>query len=147
MGLGKSLSIVSLAHCFSRYQINKGNKSQILVICPTTLISNWNREFLKWLPRGSEEGSDEVRVLMMDKNHKTLGDRVNRLREWQRHATGAASGVKKGVRFYMCVYICMYACMHVCMYACMHVCMYACMHVCEHTHTHVKCSHLHDAHE
>jgi SNF2 family DNA or RNA helicase len=98
MGLGKSLSVVTLTHCFSRHQITHGKKSQVLLICPTTLISNWSREFLKWLPRGSEEGSDEVWVKIMDKNYKTLGERVNLLKEWQRHALGTISGVKKGVR-------------------------------------------------
>lgn len=95
-GLGKSLAVVSLVHAFTRRQIESGNKAQVLVIVPTTLLINWSKEFLRWLPKALEEGADLMRVMVMEtKTHKTQGDRVNLLKAWKRIACGACPGAAK----------------------------------------------------
>ena len=47
MGLGKTIQIISLIAYLKEFRsINK----HFLVVCPKSTISNWEREFQKWLP-------------------------------------------------------------------------------------------------
>jgi superfamily II DNA or RNA helicase/HJR/Mrr/RecB family endonuclease len=58
MGLGKTMQAIIAARLLWR----EGRISQILVICPKTLISTWQRELTKWWPQVSDNvmvsGSD-----------------------------------------------------------------------------------------
>lgn len=44
MGLGKTLTTISVIWAYV-----KSNSSKSIVVCPTSLVDNWNNEFKKWL--------------------------------------------------------------------------------------------------
>ena len=44
MGLGKTLTSISVLYAFVQKKNYKG-----LVVCPSSLVSNWEKEFKKWL--------------------------------------------------------------------------------------------------
>jgi len=46
MGLGKTLTSISLIYTFLKEKIGK----RVLVVLPSTLLNNWDNEFTKWLP-------------------------------------------------------------------------------------------------
>ncbi len=58
MGLGKTLQALTMLHL----EIEGGNKLPSLVVCPTTLVWNWQEEFKKFLPK--------VKVLVINGNHR-----------------------------------------------------------------------------
>jgi len=52
MGLGKTLQAITLLYTLlhsSPHKIKGGECSKAIVVCPATLLSNWQREFTKWL--------------------------------------------------------------------------------------------------
>ncbi len=58
MGLGKTLQALTMLYL----EIEAGNKLPSLVVCPTTLVWNWQEEFKKFLPN--------VKVLVLNGNHR-----------------------------------------------------------------------------
>lgn len=56
MGLGKSLQTVAFLHTFHAYW--PGKRSLLLV--PSNVLHNWVDEFQRWLPRGRDEGENEL---------------------------------------------------------------------------------------
>ncbi len=58
MGLGKTLQALTLI----QIEINNGNALPSLVVCPTTLVWNWQEEIKKFLPN--------VQVLVLNGNHR-----------------------------------------------------------------------------
>ena len=69
MGLGKTLQSIAIISA-----LHKQKRSQcFVVICPSSLVANWNKEFDKWLgkagqpkrvaiKKGGEEGQQEIRA-------------------------------------------------------------------------------------
>ena len=52
MGLGKTLQAITLLYTLLNMSPRKskgGECSKAIVVCPATLLNNWNREFTKWL--------------------------------------------------------------------------------------------------
>jgi DNA repair and recombination protein RAD54B len=52
MGLGKTLQSIALLFTLlgaSPTKAKGGECSKAIVVCPATLLNNWNREFTKWL--------------------------------------------------------------------------------------------------
>jgi len=47
MGLGKTIECISLLAFLREY---KGIKGKFLVVVPKSCVSNWVKEFKKWLP-------------------------------------------------------------------------------------------------
>ena len=58
MGLGKTLQALTMV----QIEIERGNKLPSLVVCPTTLVWNWQEEIKKFLPH--------VRTLVLNGNHR-----------------------------------------------------------------------------
>lgn len=71
MGLGKTLQTIALL--WTLLKQNPIYESQpvvkkALIVCPVTLISNWRKEFRKWL------GNERIGVFVLDDNRKRLTD-------------------------------------------------------------------------
>lgn len=71
MGLGKTLQTITLL--WTLLKQNPIYESQpvvkkALIVCPVTLISNWRKEFRKWL------GNERIGVFVLDDNRKRLTD-------------------------------------------------------------------------
>lgn len=49
MGLGKTLSTIALIWRLLRHEDGAHACNKVLIVCPVTLIANWNREFKKWI--------------------------------------------------------------------------------------------------
>ena len=58
MGLGKTLQALAMI----QMEMEKGNKLPSLVVCPTTLVWNWQEEIKKFLPN--------VKTLVLNGNHR-----------------------------------------------------------------------------
>lgn len=65
MGLGKTLSILTAFHI--RRALNEVEKT--LVVCPQSLVSNWEREFLQWFP--------QYKALVLSKEKKRQAEEIN----------------------------------------------------------------------
>jgi SNF2 family DNA or RNA helicase len=46
MGLGKTLTSIALVYCCLVHGLCK----KVVIVCPSSLVDTWNKEFLKWLP-------------------------------------------------------------------------------------------------
>lgn len=56
MGLGKTLQSVTLLYTLLKTSITKDNAptvKRVIVICPCSLVKNWDNEFVKWLGPGA----------------------------------------------------------------------------------------------
>ncbi|ODM16378.1 hypothetical protein SI65_08378 [Aspergillus cristatus] len=71
MGLGKTLQTITLLWTLLKqnpiYESPPVVK-KALIVCPVTLISNWRKEFRKWL------GNERIGVFVLDDNRKRLTD-------------------------------------------------------------------------
>lgn len=71
MGLGKTLQTIALLWTLLKqnpiYESHPVVK-KALIVCPVTLISNWRKEFRKWL------GNERIGVFVLDDNRKRLTD-------------------------------------------------------------------------
>jgi SNF2 family DNA or RNA helicase len=68
MGLGKTLQALTMI----QIEIEKGNSCPSLVVCPTTLVWNWQEEIKKFLPN--------VQALVLVGNHRRdLFDQINKV--------------------------------------------------------------------
>ncbi|MFC1609008.1 SNF2-related protein [Patescibacteria group bacterium] len=85
MGLGKTLQALVLVN------MNKINKKPSLVVCPKTLLFNWEDEALKFFP--------EMKVLLIDGHPK---ERVNRLEQVEGYdlVVTSYSSIKKDKEIY-----------------------------------------------
>lgn len=71
MGLGKTLQTITLLWTLLKQNPVYENPPVVkkaLIVCPVTLISNWRREFRKWL------GNERVGVFVFDDKRKRLTD-------------------------------------------------------------------------
>ncbi|SZF03903.1 unnamed protein product [Blumeria hordei] len=71
MGLGKSLTTIALIWTLLKQAPIYGTKCIIkkaLIVCPVTLISNWKKEFKKWL------GNERIGVFIADNRKNKLTD-------------------------------------------------------------------------
>ncbi len=67
MGLGKTLQALTII----QMEIEQGNKLPSLVVCPTTLVWNWQEEIKKFMPN--------VKTLVLNGNHRRdLFDEINK---------------------------------------------------------------------
>lgn len=67
MGLGKTLQTIALIWTLLKQNPIHGSQGVIkkaLIVCPVTLITNWKKEFQKWL------GNERIGVLVADGNKK-----------------------------------------------------------------------------
>ncbi|KAI9026833.1 rad54b protein [Hyaloraphidium curvatum] len=63
MGLGKTLQTISLCWTLLKQNPFHGNgpvAKRCLIVCPASLVANWNKEFLRWL------GKERLRVFPVD---------------------------------------------------------------------------------
>ena len=63
MGLGKTLQAITLIWTLlkqSPYPTEKSTINRALILCPATLVKNWQKEFNKWL------GTERIKVLPVD---------------------------------------------------------------------------------
>ncbi len=66
MGLGKTIQAIALTWILlkqSPFLQSTNVIKKCLVLCPASLLSNWKKEFQKWL------GNDRVRVFLLDQNN------------------------------------------------------------------------------
>lgn len=51
MGLGKTLQAITLLWTLLNQSPSgkKGVVNKVIIVCPATLVNNWNKEFTKWL--------------------------------------------------------------------------------------------------
>ena len=75
MGLGKTLQAIALVDTALEHPDLKVKK--VLVLCPATLVSNWEKEYEKWLP----EAGRNYRVSALNAKRKSNRD----LRYWKSH--------------------------------------------------------------
>ena len=71
MGLGKTLQTIALLWTLMKQNPVYGDPPvvrKVLIVCPVTLISNWRKEFHKWL------GSSRVGVFVLDDKRNRLTD-------------------------------------------------------------------------
>lgn len=80
MGLGKTLQAITLLYTLLHYSPTKpkGECSKAIVVCPATLLNNWNKEFTKWL--GSHRLRPVVLAARSHTQHSTqhTGRRIHR---------------------------------------------------------------------
>ena len=69
MGLGKTLQTIALIDSALTHQ--ELNIKKILILCPASLVTNWEDEFHKWVPTGSYQ------VLSLKKQRST-----NKIKSW-----------------------------------------------------------------
>lgn len=98
MGLGKSLSALCVLWSFVRHGRGKG-----VIVCPSSLVGNWNQEILKWL-KGLHSKTIFVKSSQKDKqvyefiqghssthplmvisyeNFRSVAGHLNKLRNWE----------------------------------------------------------------
>ncbi|KAM9096629.1 DNA repair and recombination protein RAD54B isoform X2 [Sarcophilus harrisii] len=72
MGLGKTLQCISLVWTLLRQGLYGGKPiiKKTLIVTPGSLVTNWKKEFQKWL------GSERIKVFTVDQDHK-IEDFVN----------------------------------------------------------------------
>ena len=81
MGLGKTLMTITLIWTLLKQTpypttINQrgmaltGTISKVLIVCPVTLITNWKKEFKKWLPM------NKIGVLTLNNKNTPVGDKA-----------------------------------------------------------------------
>ncbi|PYI22991.1 hypothetical protein BO99DRAFT_352046 [Aspergillus violaceofuscus CBS 115571] len=71
MGLGKTLQTIALLWTLLKQNPVYGDSPVVkkaLIVCPVTLISNWRKEFRKWL------GNERIGVFVFDDKRKRLTD-------------------------------------------------------------------------
>ncbi|PYH79369.1 hypothetical protein BO82DRAFT_434259 [Aspergillus uvarum CBS 121591] len=71
MGLGKTLQTITLLWTLLKQNPVYGDSpivKKALIVCPVTLISNWRKEFRKWL------GNERIGVFVFDDKRKRLTD-------------------------------------------------------------------------
>ncbi|RAH68714.1 DEAD/DEAH box helicase [Aspergillus aculeatinus CBS 121060] len=71
MGLGKTLQTITLLWTLLKQNPVYGDSPVVkkaLIVCPVTLISNWRKEFRKWL------GNERIGVFVFDDKRKRLTD-------------------------------------------------------------------------
>ncbi|KLO18384.1 hypothetical protein SCHPADRAFT_899782 [Schizopora paradoxa] len=73
MGMGKTLQTITLVWTLLRQTPYFGapGVGKVLIVCPVSLITNWKKEFHKWL------GKDRVGVFTGDKDKSTIKQFVN----------------------------------------------------------------------
>ena len=57
MGLGKTLQSVALIYTLLKTGVTacgRPTAKRVIVICPCSLVKNWDNEFVKWLGKGGE---------------------------------------------------------------------------------------------
>jgi len=78
MGLGKTL--MTIAVVFALYRKNRQLRS--IIVCPSSLVTNWNNEFNKWIGKasqpkrlpilkGGEEGTNKIKAFVPVKPHQS----------------------------------------------------------------------------
>jgi len=70
MGLGKTLEIISV-------MISNSSDLSNLIICPTSLTSNWKREFEKWSPGAKTFIIDSKTILEFEKHNDAITYIIN----------------------------------------------------------------------
>ncbi|KAH8119362.1 P-loop containing nucleoside triphosphate hydrolase protein [Phellopilus nigrolimitatus] len=74
MGMGKTLQTISLVWTLLKQNAYAGGGpalGKVLIVCPVTLITNWKKEFHKWL------GKDRVGVFTGDKDKSVIKQFIN----------------------------------------------------------------------
>lgn len=95
MGLGKSLQVIAtLLTLLSKGKENAFDE-QILILCPTICIQNWQAEFKKWC---SEAELEAYPIFTLNATsslgtnpgeiHSALTNRVEQLEKWHDHGSG-----------------------------------------------------------
>jgi SNF2-related domain len=87
MGLGKTLQIIALLITLSLLPANahvempehlKKNNRRFLIICPPSIVVNWQNEFQKWTP---EDCHDRVGTVFLV-NQLSLCERMETVARW-----------------------------------------------------------------
>lgn len=77
MGLGKTLQVITLVHTVMTHDLGV---NCVLIICPLSVVSNWLREFEKWL---CNINTDSITVYDLLK-YKKKEERIFYLDDWQK---------------------------------------------------------------
>ncbi len=77
MGLGKSLSTITLVHTILTHVEELGMRT-CLVICPVNTLLNWHREWREWMPEDSQLEIYELATVVANKF------RTDVIARWQR---------------------------------------------------------------
>ncbi|KAG2379429.1 hypothetical protein C9374_006546 [Naegleria lovaniensis] len=74
-GLGKTLTIIAFSYLFLKYQKGK----RILIICPRSVIQNWEREIASWMHNLK---LDTIPCFVLDHGKDLRSHRLEKLAEW-----------------------------------------------------------------
>ena len=90
MGLGKTIQVIALlvalaqAGCSTNPRVKKQvppslRKSRTVILCPPTLVENWNDELLRWIP---DSASASIGAIFKITSGLDLSDRLEAIRHW-----------------------------------------------------------------
>jgi SNF2 family DNA or RNA helicase len=79
MGLGKSLQICALVHAFCKRQLSRKQTARVLLVMPSSLLSNWSAEFRKWVNKPGSDKSNHINVSILSAHTATTMDARLRL--------------------------------------------------------------------
>lgn len=87
MGLGKTLQIIAVLITLSLLpqdarvemppRLKKENR-RFLVVCPPSIVVNWNKEFTRWTPRDCFDALGSIFCV----NQISLPDRMRTIKRW-----------------------------------------------------------------
>lgn len=80
MGLGKTLQTITFLHTILMHQKISQHVRKVMIVVPKNVVTNWYREFQKWLFENDPE-LDTISVVDIGLS-KTNDDRLECLRSW-----------------------------------------------------------------